>query len=85
VNRYNVSAQSIQRLFFLSRYNDSQTVIMVHAKNIFFNYFRRSILKWSPHWLKKTESDPTSQIITPESLLAIYKVREIILDIETLN
>jgi hypothetical protein len=27
VNHYNVSAQSIQRLFFLNRYNDDQTVI----------------------------------------------------------
>jgi hypothetical protein len=31
VNRYNVSAQLIQRLFFLNRYNDSQTVITVQA------------------------------------------------------
>jgi hypothetical protein len=46
VNRYNVSAQSIQRLFFLSRYNDSQTVITVHAENNLFSCL--SILKWSP-------------------------------------
>jgi hypothetical protein len=31
------------------------------------------------------EVDPSSKIITPESLLAIYKVREIIQEIETLN
>jgi hypothetical protein len=47
VNRYNVSAQLIQRLFFLNRYNDSQTVITVQAENSFFSYFRRSILKES--------------------------------------
>jgi hypothetical protein len=35
VNRYNVSAQLIQRLFFLNRYNDSQTVITVQAENSF--------------------------------------------------
>jgi hypothetical protein len=45
VNRYNVSAQLIQRLFFLNRYNDSQTVITIQAENSFFSYFRRSILK----------------------------------------
>jgi hypothetical protein len=32
VNRYNVSAQLIQRLLFLNRYNDSQTVITVQAE-----------------------------------------------------
>jgi hypothetical protein len=32
VNRYNVSAKLIQRLFFLNRYNDSQTVITVQAE-----------------------------------------------------
>jgi hypothetical protein len=48
VNRYNVSAKLIQRLFFLNRYNDSQTVITVQAENSFFSCFRRSILKWSP-------------------------------------
>jgi hypothetical protein len=47
VNRYNVSAQSIQRLFFLNRYNDSQTVMTVQAENNFFSYFRISILKGS--------------------------------------
>jgi hypothetical protein len=31
------------------------------------------------------EVDPSSKIITPESLLAIYKVREIIQEIEALN
>jgi hypothetical protein len=31
VNRYNVSAKLIQRLFFLNCYNDSQTVITVQA------------------------------------------------------
>jgi hypothetical protein len=31
------------------------------------------------------ESDLSRKIITPESLLAIYKVREIIQEIETLN
>jgi hypothetical protein len=48
VNYYNVYAQSIQRLFFLNRYNDSQTVITVQAENSFFSCFRRSILKESP-------------------------------------
>jgi hypothetical protein len=48
VNHYNVSAQLIQRLFFLNRYNDSQTVITVQAENSFFSCFRRSILKGSP-------------------------------------
>jgi hypothetical protein len=48
VNRYNISAQLIQRLFFLNRYNDSQTVITVQAENSFFSCFRRSILKGSP-------------------------------------
>jgi hypothetical protein len=38
----------IQQLSFLNRYNDSQTVITVHAKNSFFSCFRRSILKGSP-------------------------------------
>jgi hypothetical protein len=52
MNRYNVSAQLIQRLFFLNRYNDSQTVIIVQAENSFFSYFRRSILKGSPLSLK---------------------------------
>jgi hypothetical protein len=47
LNRYNVSAQLIQRLFFLNRYNDSQIVITVQAENIFFSCFRRSILKGS--------------------------------------
>jgi hypothetical protein len=47
VNRYNISAQLIQRLFFLNRYNDSQIVITVQAENSFFSCFRRSILKWS--------------------------------------
>jgi hypothetical protein len=47
VNRYNVSAQLIQQLFFLNRYNDSQTVITVQAENNFFRCFRRSILKES--------------------------------------
>jgi hypothetical protein len=32
MNRYNVSAQLIQRLFFLNCYNDFQTVIMVQAE-----------------------------------------------------
>jgi hypothetical protein len=32
MNRYNVSAKLIQRLFFLNRYNDSQTVITVQAE-----------------------------------------------------
>jgi hypothetical protein len=32
VNRYNVSAQLIQRLFFLNRYNDSQTIITIQAE-----------------------------------------------------
>jgi hypothetical protein len=32
VNCYNVSAQLIQRLFFLNRYNDSETVITVQAE-----------------------------------------------------
>jgi hypothetical protein len=45
MNRYNVSAQLIQRLFFLNRYNDSQTVITVQAENSFFSCFRISILK----------------------------------------
>jgi hypothetical protein len=45
VNRYNVSAQLIQRLFFLNRYNDSQTVITIQAEYSFFSCFRRSILK----------------------------------------
>jgi hypothetical protein len=45
VNRYNVSTKLIQRLFFLNRYNNSQTIIMVHAENSFFSCFRRSILK----------------------------------------
>jgi hypothetical protein len=40
VNRYNVSAQLIQWLFFLNRYNDSQTVITVQAENSFFSCFR---------------------------------------------
>jgi hypothetical protein len=30
INRYNVSAQLIQRLFFLNRYNGSVIVITVH-------------------------------------------------------
>jgi hypothetical protein len=62
MNRYNVSAQSIQRLFFLNRYNDCQTVITVQAENSFFSCFRRSILKWSPLSLilRNEEIDPTS-------------------------
>jgi hypothetical protein len=36
MNRYNVSAQLIQRLFFLNRYNDSQTVITVSDRKIVF-------------------------------------------------
>jgi hypothetical protein len=32
VNHYNVSAQLIQRLFFLNHYNDSQTVITVQTE-----------------------------------------------------
>jgi hypothetical protein len=32
MNRYNVSAQLIQRLFFLNCYNDFQTVITVQAE-----------------------------------------------------
>jgi hypothetical protein len=32
MNRYNVSAQLIQQLFFLNRYNDFQTVITVQAE-----------------------------------------------------
>jgi hypothetical protein len=48
VNRYNVSAQLIQRLFFLNRYNDSQTVLTVQAENNFFSYFGKFILKGSP-------------------------------------
>jgi hypothetical protein len=46
MNRYNVLAQLIQRLFFLNRYNGSD------RKIIFFSYFRRSILKGSPLSLK---------------------------------
>jgi hypothetical protein len=45
VNRYNVFAELIQRLFFLNHYNDSQTVITVQAENSLFSCFRRSILK----------------------------------------
>jgi hypothetical protein len=86
VNRYNVLAQLIQRLFFLNRYNDSQIVITVQAENSFFSCFRRSILKGSPlSLIVYTRSDPSSKIITPESLLTIYKVREIIQEIEILN
>jgi hypothetical protein len=72
VNRYNVSAQLIQRLLFLNRYNDSQTVITVQAENSFFSCFIRSILKVSPlSLIVCTRSDPSSKIITSESLLAI--------------
>jgi hypothetical protein len=86
MNRYNVSAQLIQLLFFLNCYNDSQTVITVQAENSFFSYFRRSILKWSSLSLKNEDvQDLSSKIITPESLLVIYIVREIIQEIETLN
>jgi hypothetical protein len=35
--------------------------------------------------LTETVQDPSSKIITPKSLLDIYKVREIIQEIETLN
>jgi hypothetical protein len=59
INRYNISAQMIQRLFFLNRYNDSQTVITVQAENKFFSCFRRSILKGSPLSLKYYELDTT--------------------------
>jgi hypothetical protein len=45
VNRYNVFAELIQRLFFLNHYNDSQAVITVQAENSLFSCFRRSILK----------------------------------------
>jgi hypothetical protein len=31
INRYNISAQLIQRLFFLNRYNGLRTVITVQA------------------------------------------------------
>jgi hypothetical protein len=37
--------KSLQRLSFLSRYNDSQTVITIHVENSLFICFRRSILK----------------------------------------
>jgi hypothetical protein len=37
MNRYNVLAQLIQRLFFLNHYNDSQTIIAVQAENSFFS------------------------------------------------
>jgi hypothetical protein len=56
MNRYNVPAQLIQQLFFLNRYNDSQTVIAVQAENSFFS----SILKGLPLSLKYYVYDPTS-------------------------
>jgi hypothetical protein len=52
------------------------------------SFFRNSILKGSPLSLKKTDEwvvNQSSKIITLESLLAIYKVREIIQEIDTLN
>jgi hypothetical protein len=70
VNRYNVSAQLIQRIFFLNRYNDSQTVIIVQAENSLFSCFRRFILKGSPLSLI-VQQDLSSKIIIAESLLAI--------------
>jgi hypothetical protein len=39
MNRYNVSAQLIQRLLFLNRYNDFQTVITVQIENSFLQVF----------------------------------------------
>jgi hypothetical protein len=62
VNRYNIFAQSIQRLFFLNRYTDSQIVITVQAENSFFSCFRRSILKWSPLSLNHYSRELTSHI-----------------------
>jgi hypothetical protein len=41
MKRITIQLNQIQRLFFLSRYNDSQIVITVQAENSFFIYFQR--------------------------------------------